>query len=141
MPFVDGALILIAGVEHELPEVTQVVPGARPTLRLAVCASVKRMLSALQPSVGGAHVAGPGQAFCAVAVTVTDPDWPTRSVRLLVLVDAVMNGTPEVPVPPVDGVPLLSKVAAIEVSDAGEGVPVSIAMQEPGMLCAPAQPL
>jgi len=72
---------------------------------------------------------------------VTSPDCPTRSVRVLVLEDAVMKGTPEVPVPPVDGVPLLSKLAAIEVSGAGEGVPVSIAMHEPGILCDPAQPL
>jgi len=72
---------------------------------------------------------------------VTGPDCPKRSVRLLVLEDAVMKGTPEVPVPPVDGVPLLSKVASIDVSGAGEGVPVSIAMHDPGILCAPAQPL
>jgi len=134
-------LILIAGVEHEIPEVTHVVPGARPTLRLELCASVKRMLSVLQPNVGGAHAAGPGQPFWAVAAMVTGPDCPKRSVRLLVLEDAVMKGTPEVPVPPVDGVPLLSKVASIDVSGAGEGVPVSIAMHDPGILCAPAQPL
>lgn len=132
---------MIAGVKHGLPEVTQVVPGARPTLRPGECASVKSMLSVLQPSVGGAQAAGPGQPFCGVAVTVTGPVCPTRSIRLLVLADAVMKGTPEVPVPPVDGVPLLSNVAVMEVSGAGLGVPVSIAMHEPGILCEPAQPL
>jgi len=85
------------------------------------------------------HAAGPGQPFCAVAVMVTGPDCPTRSVRLLALEDAVMKGTPDVPLPPVDGVPLLSNTAVMDVSGAGMGVPVSMATHWPGMLWAPMQ--
>jgi len=130
---------LIAGVEHEIPEVTHVVPGARPTLRPVLCVSVKRMLSPLQPGVGGVHPVPPGQPFCAVAVMVTGHDCPTRSVRLLALEDAVTKGTPDVPLPPVDGVPLLSNTAVIDVSGAGLGVPVSIVTHWPATLTEPEQ--
>jgi hypothetical protein len=97
--------------------------------------------SLLQPGVGGAHRKGPGQPFWAVAEITNDPGFVARIVRLVPLEEDVTKGTPETPVPPVEGVPLLLKVAVIDVSGAGTGVPVRIAMHDPETLCAPAQPV
>jgi len=122
---------------HAVPAVEQVVPGARLTVRPVDAMSLNPIVSSLPPG----RPSVPGQPFCAVTVRETVPVLPASRLRLATFEVIVTKGTPEVPVPPVEGVPLLSNVADIDVSGAGDGVPVSIAMHEPGTLCEPAQPL
>ena len=130
----------MAGDEQEAPPVVQVVPAARPTVRPVDAASVNVTRSLLAP--GG--TAFPGQPLCAVAVSVTDPDLPASKLRVAALEETVTYGTPvqgATAQTPGAVVPLLLNVAVIEVSGAGLGVPVSIAIHDPGTLCEPAQPL
>jgi len=135
-----AAETLMAGDEHEAPAVVQVVPAPRPTVRPVDAVSVNVTTSLLAP--GGTGL--PGQPLCAVAVSVTDPDLPASRLRLATLEETVTYGTPvqgAATQTPGAVVALLSNVAVIEVSEAGLGVPVSIAIHDPGTLCEPAQPL
>src|SRR2546427_12723378 len=120
-----AAETLMAGDEQEAPAVVQVVPAPRPTVRPVDAASVNVTRSSLAP--GGATL--PGQPLCAAAVSVTVPDLPASRLRLAVLEETVTYGTPVqggIVQTPGAVVPLLLKVAVIEVSVAGLGVPVRI---------------